>query len=861
MMQNLCIGGSISPPPTVSSMNSPPPTLSSKHNSASLTPMHNIITGSTHSQPSMLIHQRLPAVPTFSFSPSLRQDNGIALPNTEFLRSNAADSSLSSVRDTIVFSTESTSTPMATPKKSGLRGSSIASVNSPFHSVRGQQRTPIGHQRGSVFEMLPPRNLCPNGRSATSSPVMGADATFTISSPSPFSASPSPRVVPLTVLSQDGSPTLTARTNAPPPYDPTSSAPSPLMKSLDRIAKEDERRDGADGRDAKNSESFSRYLLSPKIDVKMPNILSVQASPMMSDDCSGHHLLPRIKLTPRGKGSFLTARLDRPSPRLDLSGQLDGAAPQRAKANDNDGIAMPRLKQHTRESTQARSRALSHTNQGLYGRGEVVETASAFATHALGDKEAAEMDSLLNGFDERHKAASNDGDCSAGGSESNDEGRPDLYRVESEEAEMVALTSGPWQMPTLYLPPVPERKGDDRLSSPICPNRKPMPSITLSIPSSAGRARSLSLHDADDAASRSPKFLPRTVPGKTLQPKSRSLFDASSARTDPLERILRADAIAEAARSDEPLTDDDSDDDGDEGGFLLCLPQSSSQETDGSQLSGSPKKKNFSFKQSSHGTGSFRSGSPTLSSSSINKPSRHGHFTRRSKCGDCTSSFHSLTSPPAPTIFEEGFATLDKDNDLGHPMSTLEGSLQGLNKRETSDATFTTFCSLSDCDFSDIMASPKYPRSSKALSSTKDRQSVCSMLSMSSSLCGLDIVHETSMGIEATYDKFPTLGQSGSSEAPASVGMFKPLRSELSLNSLGLSMDSLDALGAGENHRDLYDPIPGARNTIKRSLSPRDLFTPPVGTDARTSKQMLSPPPLKCRENSPTPFNTYQRWS
>lgn len=771
MMQNLCI-------------NSPSPTLS-------LSPTQ--IIGSTSSQPlPLLIHEHLSDTPNLSFSPSLKRERCCIFSNMES-RSNTADSS---VRETIVFSTWST--PLGTPKRS-LRSCSIATSNSsPFHSLRGQ-RTPIGHQRGSVFKMLPPR-LYPNGRDDTSSASPGTSVnTFAVSSP--FSASPSPRVVPLTVLSRDGSPLISPKINMSQLHYPSSS-PSPLMRSLDRVAKEDD-----------TEEQFTD-LLSPKLHVKMPNILSVQSSPMPTES---HRLLPRIKLTPRVRGSFLNSKLD-----LSPCGDT------------GDSLTVPRLMQRSRRALRP---AHVHPEE-QYGRC-IIETASSFVPDC-GDEEAAEMDSLLNGF-EHHLAHDN-----VDPNQERNEGT--LGRVESEEAEMVALTQGPFQMPTLWLPPsgVTQGKNDERRSTLICSdgdschfspgNHKPMPSITLNLQSGQDA------HLCDT----SPSFLPRQVP--IAQNKCRSLFDPSKNAGDPLEQIIRADAIAEAARSNDPLTDEDSDIDGDDANFLLCLPRAN-QENESHYKS---LKKKFPLKSSHAG---FLEDSPILSPLLNN--SKNGSFIRRSKCSD--HSFHSLSSSPAPTIFEEDFATLEKGTSKRpyHPMSTIEGSLQGLNKRETSDETFTTFCSLSDCDVSDIMASPKYSRT-KALCATKDRQSACSMLSMSS-LCGLDIVHEASLGNEVN-DKVPALMPSESSEFPIFAGMFKPLRSELSLNSLGLSVDSLDA---GMDQRDLFTPpvAAGVARNAKQVISPRDLFTPPVGAGVRNNTQMLSPPPLRCRATSPLPFDTYQRWN
>jgi len=198
--------------------------------------------------------------------------------------------------------------------------------------------------------------------------------------------------------------------------------------------------------------------------------------------------------------------------------------------------------------------------------------------------------------------------------------------------------------------------------------------------------------------------------------------------------------------------------------------------------------------------------SPKQCSCTFNK-SRNGSFTRRSKCSD-----HSLHGMTSPTIFEEGFATTEMSTSKRpfHPLPTDEG----MNKRETSDDTIATFCSLSDCGASESRTSPKQFSCTKALCSSKDRQSVCSFLSMSS-LCGLDIVQETSSGVKLN-DKVSVFLPS-----EFSATMFKPL----SMNSLGLSVDSTDA-----------------------SMDQRDLFTPPMAAGARISKQMRSPPQLRCRD-------------
>ena len=109
----------------------------------------------------------------------------------------------------------------------------------------------------------------------------------------------------------------------------------------------------------------------------------------------------------------------------------------------------------------------------------------------------------------------------------------------------------------------------------------------------------------------------------------------------------------------------------------------------------------------------------------------------------------------------------------------------------------------------------------------------------SSILCGLDIVHEASQSGEldvSTSDKILSVLSSESQDF--SANLFRPLpltRSEFSMNSLGLSLDSMDA---------------GVES------STRDLFTPPMMMmSAQNCKRMLSPPPLRHRPNS-----LYQSW-
>ena len=723
-------------------------------------------------------------MPTFSFSPSLK---GFPPSNSNRDNRSTTEDSSTSVRETIDFSTAG-SIPFG-----GTANNSSSATSSPFHSSLRGQRTPIGHHRGSVFNALPPR-LYPNGReddnttccstsafSCTGSTVRSGVAdnnssTFTSLCSSPFTASPSPRVVPLTVLSRDGSPGSDPQAQAA--FDASSSStrsftdfPSPLMRSLDLEAKESK------------DDLLSQPRLYP--DIAMPKVSQtdqLESSPLSSSG-SGYLLLPRIKLTPRGKNNFTSAKLMPSPPRGESSG---------------DGLTIPRM-------------SLLSPPNSYHSHNNVIEPASSFVVDSPGDKEAAEMDNLLHGFG--HWTVPDDDD------DDYDEGDPkkeqDAFgRVESEDAEMVALTQGPFNnmMQGLWLPPpdVPDGKSStftitdyDAPSSQLSPrsscDQKPMPSITLN---HQGGGR-----DDDHSSSHSPSFLPRPV-SVSHQNKSRSLFDSSSLKSsaDPLRRILQADAIAEAGRSDEPLTDDEDEENAD---FLLCLPQVNQESEKHHNNNVKP------LKTASHA--GFRTESPYL-----NRRAESPSFMsvmRRNKYSE--HSLHGLSSPTTPTIYEEEFANIMNSVSQRslHSMPTAE---EGLKKREPSDATF---CTLSDCESSEFIS---YCRSTtKALGAWKDRPSVGSLLSMTS-LCGLDIVHEAGGEIHDNAVLLPSV----SSEF--SAYMFKPLRrselSERSMNSLGLSLDSTDQVQVDQ--RDLCTP------------------TPPVAT----RKSMLSPPPLLRGQTNTSPL-------
>ena len=620
-------------------------------------------------------------------------------------------------------------TPLRTPErgmffmKSSEKISTPTTAGSSFHSFRSN-RTSIGHQN-SPFKMLPPRldrdqsqgsNDTLDMIHSSSSPFVSSPTRY--ASSSPFTSSPSPRVVPLKILSRDGSPigdaNLACAMGVIPklgmdhlPYDPSTSSQavmsSPLMRSLDLYAKNDSMEQMAQD-DTKEDEEMPGVAM-PTMYGGSPKSTMHGESPKSSED---YLKLPRIKLTPRSKSNCASLMLD-VSPH--------GAAPPCLNLFPSSG---PQLKKRTENS---------------------------------GDEEAAEMDSLLNGFG--HYDASDDEARNAKQSRSNDF----LGRVESEESEMVAIARTPLLLPS-FCTQAKYQKGVQM---------KPMKSITFKSPE----------HDRDERLG-SPSFLPRFLPAA----KSRSLFHSSHA-DDPIEQILRADAIAEAAKSNEELTDDESDSEGPGSDFLLCSPKSNA-----SKMLHKMEKR------------------PTRRATLPLKP---GHRAESPSFGRCRASSigslkkrtRSFSSPTTPTIAEEGLSSFEAI--FGNSSTSNEGTLQGSTGRYKS-----SFCSLSDCDDTTTSHHHSHPMPTsigvgmKTIGMDYPHSSLLSM----SSLCGLDIVDEST---DELRDKV--------SASLSSVGMVGLRRSEFSQNSLGLSVDSV---GDGEQ---------------------RDLFTPPV----TTIRSLQSPPPLPKR--------------
>jgi len=455
---------------------------------------------------------------------------------------------------------------------------------------------------------------------------------------------------------------------------------SPLMRSLDRIAKNDSSKE--------NGKEELRVAMHSMND----------SSPKSSGE---YHQLPRIKLTPRSKNNYASLMLD--------------VSP--------GGKARPCLN------------LLPSSGHPRRERGE--------------DREAAEMDYLLSGFG--HHSPSDNKSRILKQSLSNNL----LGRVESEESEMVAIAHAPLLIPS------------------FCNQPKPLQSITFKSPE----------HYRDEKMA-SPSFLPRFLPSA----KCRSLFNPSHA-DDRIEQILRADAMAEAAKSNEDLTDDESDSEGLGSDFLLCSPKTNASKMLHKTEKRPAREAMLPLKPA------FRAESPSfvgkLRTNSI------GSFKKK----------RSFSSPATPTIAEEGFAIFDRD----------------FCKGSTSNEDM---CSLSDYD--DTMISPYHshplpPTNGIAMKTTNFDYPHSSLHSMSS-LYGLDIVDESPA--DELRDKVPPSLPSESSQLfrhsdESDMGLmgFRPMRSELSQNSLGLSVDS-----AGDADQ-------------------RDLFTPPV----TTMRSMQSPPPLPKR--------------
>jgi len=259
---------------------------------------------------------------------------------------------------------------------------------------------------------------------------------------------------------------------------------------------------------------------------------------------------------------------------------------------------------------------------------------------------------------------------------------------------------------------------------------------------------------------------------------------------DAFEQIIRADAIAEAAKSNEELTDDESDSDGPGSDFLLCSPKAfASSMLHKMEKRPTPTKAALPPVKPAH-----RAESPSFGRS------------RSSSIGSLKKRTRSFTSPTTPTIAEEGLPNFDAT--YSKSTTSNECTHQGFGHRDRSVATLSSYCSLSDCDENachDHIMMPNFGMKNTGISMT--------------SLCGLDIVDEST----ETRDKVPASLPSESSQVKqaegSDMGVLGLRRSEFSQNSLGLSVDSVG------------------------DADQRDLFTPPL----TSTRNLKSPPPLPIR--------------
>ncbi|KAL7485982.1 hypothetical protein ACHAW6_011581 [Cyclotella cf. meneghiniana] len=604
-------------------------------------------------------------------------------------------------------------TPDRTPGCSG---------SSPFVQARIGQIPCIGHQLGSSFKTLPPRDVTPrdnlNNMMNDCTSIVGFSGNKQTShqkqeNPSYFSSSP--RVVPLTVLSRNGSPVM----NSPSPHSLNGGVmPSPLMRSLDTVAKEDD-----DEWSALKSEV-----------------------PLMFN--SGPQRFPVIKLSPRKRGNnFDTGHA--------ASIMLDSS--------------------HSSSQTQVRRGFFNNLSDCPDSKGD----------------HCAEMD-LLSGFEDHvattaveppvHKShCTNRSRLPSNVNINDSEG-------EEEEEEVIEFTRRPLLLPDFVDSHRTSCSGclsfegldADAWNKTSINTRKlahhgqgiPMPSIIC-------RPRDALIRKETPPQKLS--YLPRPLP--VAQIKSRSLFNTI---LDPIQSLIEADSIAEASRYNEPLTDDDSDTEGADS-FLLCLPHTKDE------------------KRSCHWK--------NCSSLPPKRNSREG--------------YKSLVLAGEDAVFNPSTSSGQEDS-LQSPISddpwttSTSTKLECVRPRGLSDSTFITHCSFSDDSGGNAAYARQNPqRSSTFLRSSGMEQSVCSLLSMNS-LCGLDIVHESTpskpddmLSVLLPSEPYELLRND---EPP--TGYLKSLRSEQSLNSLGLSVDS----------------------TVDAS---RDLFTPPI--TANRSSRMLSPPQLRSR--------------
>jgi hypothetical protein len=254
---------------------------------------------------------------------------------------------------------------------------------------------------------------------------------------------------------------------------------------------------------------------------------------------------------------------------------------------------------------------------------------------------------------------------------------------ESEDAEIMALLTQ--YIPTLDDTTFSYSPSDDRSST-----KRPMPTITLHHKQQHGGETSE--HDTRAAVAttatkrRSPSFLPCPIPIRQAG-TSRSMFNRTI-KNDPIESIILADAIAEAAKCEHSLTDDEASHHSD---FLLSLPSdaTASDATAAEQQNIIPRRtvsalqderrKRFSFKPRStppleddvdehhvtslatvgaNNSTLFSFGTPPISSSSYNLKSHETNW------GDEMMKLsHKLTNFDSNVMQFEGSSSDSSDND------------------------------------------------------------------------------------------------------------------------------------------------------------------------------------------------------
>ena len=275
----------------------------------------------------------------------------------------------------------------------------------------------------------------------------------------------------------------------------------------------------------------------------------------------------------------------------------------------------------------------------------------------------------------------------------------------------------------------------------------------------------------------------------SVQGGSRSLFDTTK---DPIEGILLADAIAEAAKSNDPLTDDEgSEFGGDHSDFLLSMPFSDHRrEADLGRGTSSPAPSSNAHQPETATRKRLSFRPRTTVAAGIHAPSLHGR--------------QSLDNGPGDPREAVG----------GSAPSSAVAALEGPNERAFSDAARRDRPS-EPSRAGIATSSPRCPHPS-ASDAGVVASAACSLLSISS-LCGLSILHEIQpRGVAGSDYDFCRYASTTTPQLPPSkssdfaVAGIKPhlFRSEFSENSLGFSLDSNDGC--------VYQ---------------RDLFTPPVSMD------------------------------